>query len=222
MAELYGNRILTSEAIGKGFERLFELADDIALDIPRAKKYISQFLARSVADELLPPSFLSEPLFEHLGGEIVEQAKILLSIKHGMVRLEHVWGPSAKSVEELKHEIKMLLEEFLSSSDMDEACACVKRLNVPHFHHEVVKRAVVLSLDCHEREQAMMSSLLAELFVREIISPKQIEIGFQRLYESLSDLELDAPGATQVLDVFLNQAIKDSCLTPEAAASIKR
>jgi len=222
LSELYGQRVLLAEHCGKGFERLFEVADDLTLDIPEAKRFIAQFLARGVADELLPPSFLSDPLIERLGGDIIEQAKVLLSIKHSLVRLDHVWGTTSKaSVIELKAEIKMILDEFVNSSDLDEACACIKRLNIPHFHHEVVKRAVVVALDCREREQAMMSSLLAELSTRQIVSNNQMEIGFRRLYAALPDLELDAPGAARILNVFLLQAVKDNCINPEAAKSIK-
>ena len=70
------------------------------------RKLIAQFLARAVVDEVLPPSFLQDPLVEGMGGEMVEQAKVLLSIKHGVVRLENVWGPGEGStVAELKKEI---------------------------------------------------------------------------------------------------------------------
>lgn len=87
LSQMRGRGILSIEQVGKGFERMFEIVDDIVLDVPHARKYIAQFLARCVADEVLPPAFLSDPLVEGLGGEIVEQAKVLLSIKHGLVRL---------------------------------------------------------------------------------------------------------------------------------------
>mmetsp|Transcript_10907 Transcript_10907/g.14210 ORF Transcript_10907/g.14210 Transcript_10907/m.14210 type:complete len:410 (+) Transcript_10907:422-1651(+) len=215
LTEMRANGVLSIKQCGKGFERLFEMVDDIVLDVPNARKYIAQFLARAVADEVLPPAFLSDPLVEGMGGEMVEQAKVLLSIKHGLVRLERVWGPSDGSpVDVLKGEIKMMLEEFLSSSDMDEVCVCVKRLNVPHFHHEIIKRAIVISLDKKDKEKAMMSSLLAELYSREVISQQQFHLGFQRLFEALPDLELDTPGAAKIIDIFVNQALKDGCLDP--------
>lgn len=222
LTEMRGQGILSIEQCGKGFERLFEIVDDVVLDVPNARKFIAQFLARAVADEVLPPAFLSDPLIEGMGGEIVEQAKVLLSIKHGLVRLERVWGPSdGSSVEVLKEEIKMMLEEFLSSSDMDEVCVCVKRLNVPHFHHEIIKRAIVIAMDKKDREKAMMSSLFAEMYAREIISAQQMTLGFQRLYEALPDLELDTPGATKILEIFATQALKDGCLTPESLQEVK-
>ena len=215
LTEMRALGVLSIEQCGKGFERLFEMVDDIVLDVPNARKFIAQFLARTVADEVLPPAFLSDPLVEGMGGDIVEQAKVLLSIKHGLVRLERVWGPSDGSpVEDLKNEIKMMLEEFISSSDMDEVCICVKRLNVPHFHHEIIKRAIVIAMDKKDKEMAMMSSLLAELYIREIISLQQFHLGFQRLYEALPDLQLDTPNASKILEIFEVQALKDGCLDP--------
>lgn len=43
--------ILSASMIGKGFERLFELADELEKDVPTARDNISTFLARCVVDE---------------------------------------------------------------------------------------------------------------------------------------------------------------------------
>ena len=43
--------ILSASMIGKGFERLFELADELEKDVPAARDNISTFLARCVVDE---------------------------------------------------------------------------------------------------------------------------------------------------------------------------
>jgi hypothetical protein len=43
--------ILSASMIGKGFERLFELADELEKDVPSARDNISTFLARCVVDE---------------------------------------------------------------------------------------------------------------------------------------------------------------------------
>ena len=101
LSQMRGRGILSIEQVGKGFERMFEIVDDIVLDVPHARKFIAQFLARCVADEVLPPAFLSDPLVEGLGGEIVEQAKVLLSIKHGLVRLGKLGNEGLPSFDKL-------------------------------------------------------------------------------------------------------------------------
>ena len=64
----------------------------------------------------------------------------LLSMRHGLVRLDNVWGVGGgtRPVKYLVKQMVLLLEEFLSSSDIAEATRCLQELEVPHFHHEVV------------------------------------------------------------------------------------
>lgn len=58
----------SSNMVGKGFERLFELVDEIEKDAPAARDMLAKFLARAVVDEVLPPSFLSDAVVCNLGG----------------------------------------------------------------------------------------------------------------------------------------------------------
>ena len=81
LSSLYPTLLSTAD-VGKGFERLFETVDDLQVDVPSAVRDIATFLARAVVDEILPPSFLSDPLVVGLGGEMVEHAKLLLSRDH--------------------------------------------------------------------------------------------------------------------------------------------
>ena len=71
---------------------MFESVDDLELDIPKARTVLANFLARAVVDEILPPSFLSDATIHRVGGNIVDQAKVLLSIKHSGAKIEHIWG----------------------------------------------------------------------------------------------------------------------------------
>jgi len=122
----------SANMIGKGFERLFEIVDEVELDVPAARDMLAkvrralswvilvvvllpssqcccpplmllvstslptaftQFVARAVVDEVLPPSFLSDAVVCNLGGEIVEHAKRMLSREHGGGLLDGCWGP---------------------------------------------------------------------------------------------------------------------------------
>ncbi|CAM9421474.1 unnamed protein product [Ectocarpus sp. 6 AP-2014] len=217
--------ILSSREVCKGFERLFEMIDDIQLDAPNARTLVASFLARAVADEIIPPSVLRNAAFLSLGGEIVKGARRLLSRDHVLSRLEHVWGPGdGRPVEELKVAIDQLLVEYLLSRQQDEAAACVKELDCSLFHHEIVKRAVKAALDKTDDDRTAMSSLLAYLNKNEVISDEQSKKGFDRLHEAsqakstlktgriLPDLVLDTPAAPSLLTKFTQQAISDGCL----------
>lgn len=198
--------VLPMDQVGKGFERLFELADDLELDNPDAHKMLAQFLGRAVVDEILPPSFLSDPVVEDLGGEIVRDAKVLLSMRHGSARLEKVWGAAAGETSDLKQAVRMLVKEYFLSNDAAEAARCVRELSVPHFHHEVVKRTVVVALDRNAETQARARDLLAYLAKQGVISPAQNAIGFTRVKQELGDISLDQPQAPELFEAFVAAA----------------
>lgn len=70
--------LLSAAHIAKGFERLLEAADDLAIDAPQAKHMIATFLARAVIDEIVAPAFLNNPKVVSLGGEVIDHAKRML------------------------------------------------------------------------------------------------------------------------------------------------
>ena len=39
-------------------------------------------------------------------------------------------------------QMNLLLKEYLSSGDISEATRCLKELDVPHFHHELVYEVI--------------------------------------------------------------------------------
>jgi programmed cell death protein 4 len=107
--------VLSTNMIGKGFERLFELADEFQKDVPLCREHIAKFLARCVVDEVLPPSYLSDVVVRNLGGDIVEHAMRMLSREHGSAMLEHAWGPGdGRPVTELKVGIYIMLAFVLT------------------------------------------------------------------------------------------------------------
>lgn len=205
--------MLSSNMIGKGFERLFEMIDEIEKDVPTAREKLSIFLARAVVDEVLPPSFLADPVVCNLGGDIVVQAKVMLSRDHGGAQLERVWGPGdGRPVEELKVAVDMLLQEYLLSGDITEACRCIHELGAPQFGHEILKRAVVLSLDKTPEQRQQTSRLLAFLVEQGELSEQQAAKGFDKLYTILDDLVLDTPTAAEVVADFNAAAKGDKVL----------
>jgi programmed cell death protein 4 len=205
--------IFSSNAIGKGFERLFEIVDEIEKDAPAAKVILATFLARAVVDEILPPSFLADSVVCNLGKEVVDQAKLMLSRDHGSAKLEHSWGPGdGRPVEEMKVSIDQILQEYLLSKDIAEGVRCIAELKVPLYFHEILKRSVINAMDRPVEDQAAMSALLAALSSGELLSAQQAEKGFNRLYHMLPDLALDTPAAVQVLADFEGRAKADGVL----------
>jgi programmed cell death protein 4 len=195
-------QLLPVEQLGKGFERLFEYVDDLELDVPGASGIVAAFLSRALVDEILPPSFLTDPVVMGLGGEVVVAAKRMLSRDHTHSRVERIWGPGdGRPVEELKQEMDALLAEYLISHDATEATRCVKLLACGHFLHEMVKRAFVLALDSTDDAIALeaVAALFEQLCAAEVLSKEQLKQGLVKLKEKLPDLALDAPKAPEAL-----------------------
>jgi programmed cell death protein 4 len=209
LSELYPE-CLSSNMIGKGFERLFEIVDEIEIDAPDARNILATFVARAVVDEVLPPAFLTDSVVCNLGGEIIDHAKLMLSRDHAGAKLERIWGPGdGRPVEELKIAVDQLIEEYLVSSDLEEAERCLRELHALQFFHEVIKRAITISMDKSAEEQLKISKLLAYLSFTRLLTQDQAVKGFNRLFGKLSDLILDVPLAKPILEGFVSRAIKD-------------
>jgi len=199
--------LLSTDQLGKGFERIFEYVDELEIDAPGATGIVASFLARSLVDEILPPSFLIDPVVAGLGGEVVAQAKRILSRDHQFSRVERIWGPGdGRPVSELKQLIDSLLIEYLVSTDLAEAERCVRELRTPLFHHEMVKRFMVIAVDKDSTAQTAVASLLEHLVRAEVLSPEQLRKGLEKFHSKLDDLALDAPCAPQVLEFFCKDA----------------
>lgn len=146
--------IFSTSIISRGFERLLEISHEIEKDVPSSTEMLAAFIARSVLDEVLAPSFLNDPIICDLGGKVVDLTKRMLSREHIGARIERVWGPGdGRPVDDLKIAVDQLLLEYVTSRELIEASRCIKDLNAPHFHHEIVKRAIVIALDKSEENQ---------------------------------------------------------------------
>lgn len=212
---------LKDENMDKGFELLLDSLDDLSIDIPDAKSMVGCFLARAIVDEVLPPAFVSNRNNNNPGDEVTEKAVTLLSREHCTARLEKIWGPGdGRPVAELKEVIDQLVEEYLLSRELDEAARCVREMNAPHFHHELVKRAVRLAMekDGLDHNDTGVSSLdaVAALFSflvkNAIVSEHQVSKGVSRLHKVISDIKLDVPAAPAMLEEFEQMAKEGGCL----------
>jgi programmed cell death protein 4 len=189
-----------------------------------AKNMLSIFAARAIVDEVLPPKFVEDPFINRYAPDIAAEAIKKLSIKHATARMEKGWGPGdGRPVEELKVAIDQLTKEYLLSRDLEEAARCVRELNVPHFHHEVVKRGIMNSLEeGGEKNTEALTSLLAYLVTQEIVSGEQLRKGFERFKLVLDDVALDIPNAAKLLQGIVARAKSDGILPSDFDGTTKQ
>jgi len=213
--------VLSTNVIGKGFERIFEIIDELEKDAPAARDVTATFIARCVVDEILPPSFLADVVVCSLGGDIIEHAKRMLSREHMGARLERAWGPGdGRPVSEMKVDVDLLLQEYLLSRDVAEAAQCVKQLNSPHFLHEVIKRGIIGSLDKSADDRAAMLRFFSHLSKEDICSPLQMTMGFQLVSDRLRDLILDIPAAKTLFEELVSTARAEGLLSSDFSATV--
>lgn len=183
---------------------------------------VSNFLARAVIDEVLPPAFLSDQNNKRPDDPVIEKTIALLNREHCASRLAVVWGPGdGRPVSELKVEMDQILQEYLLSRELDECARCVKELDAAHYMHELVKRGVKIAMEADGRDLATqhdksaidaMAALFGFLVKNAIISEHQVAKGVDRLHRNLEDLKLDVPAAPTLLKDFEDLLREEGCL----------
>lgn len=205
VSDLY-QKVISQRDIGKAFDFLIRQLADLTLDTPEAPNILANFMARCIADDCIPPKFL-----QSYKGNVTEpgavkalcRADTLLSMKHGLVRLDNVWGVGGgiRPVKYLVKKIVLLLKEYLCSCDIEEATRCLVDLEVPHFHHELVYEAIVMVIESsHEKTEEAMCKLLQSLFRSFVISIENLRAGFQRCFDQMVDISIDVPQAYNILE----------------------
>ncbi|XP_057970389.1 MA3 DOMAIN-CONTAINING TRANSLATION REGULATORY FACTOR 1-like [Malania oleifera] len=216
LSALYAD-VISSAQISQGFVMLLESADDLAVDILDAVDVLALFVARAVVDDILPPAFLTRAKKtvseSSKGHQVIQTAeKSYLSAPHHAELVERKWGGSTHiTVEEVKKKIADLLREYVESGDTSEACRCIRELGVSFFHHEVVKKALVLAMEIRTVESLIMK-LLKEAAEEGLISSSQMVKGFARLAENLDDLALDIPSAKLLFQSLVPRAVSEGWL----------
>jgi len=216
LSALYGE-VIPSEQIAEGFQNALDRLEDLVLDVPAAGEMIGKFLARAIVDEIIPPAFLKNAFAEStFSKEAIALANGLITDHHRSKKLEHIWGPGdLESVKRLKEEVSLLVEEFLSSGDKEEADRCVRKLNAPSFHFQLVKQALRMAMAKGAEDRKKILSLLAFFSQTGLVVADHITQGFKACAEALSDIKLDAPAAPGIFDQIVKIAKADGWLSSQ-------
>ncbi|OWM85017.1 hypothetical protein CDL15_Pgr027804 [Punica granatum] len=223
LSALYSD-IIEPQQLYKGFRKLLESADDLIVDTPDTVDVLSLFVARAVVDDILPPSFLTKQMAylpkDSKGFEVLKKAeKGYLGTPHHAEVIERRWASKNKSVENVKDKINNLLEEYITSGDRAEAFRCMKDLKVPFFHHEIVKRVLVMAIEKLQTED-LLFDLLKEVYEEGLINASQVSKGFERMIDSIEDLTLDVPNARGKLQHLIAKAASEGWLCASSLKSL--
>jgi len=170
-------------------------------------------MTRAVADEVLPPAFVTSPPPDMLTTPAqlaaLTAARAQLIASHFGDRRRHVWGAAADgSLADLKREVSAIWQECAISGEVGEAVRCVRELEAPMYHHEVIKRCVSASIvDGGPREFELALTLTKQLHEDGLLTAEHLALGCTRLIEASADLQLDFPRAPERLADYLEQCV---------------
>ncbi|KAF2291052.1 hypothetical protein GH714_019395 [Hevea brasiliensis] len=224
LSALYAD-IIDPSQVHKGFSKLVESSDDLIVDIPDTVDILALFIARAVVDDILPPAFLKKQMAslpaESKGVDVLKRAEkgYLAAPLHAEI-IERRWGGSKnKTVEDVNANINNLLVEYLVSGDKKEAFRCIKDLNVPFFHHEIIKRAIIMAMERQQAEGRLLD-LLKDAAQEGLINTSQITKGFNRIIDAVDDLSLDIPDARGILQSLISKAASEGWLSASSLKSL--
>lgn len=232
ISDLFGT-LLKSEDIQRGFDALLNQLDDLELDTPDATTVLGNFIARAIADDCIPPKYVTsaKALLESKLAQdqqltpaetralkSLTYANSLINAKRGLIRLDTVWGLTggARPVKNLIKQMRLLLKEYLSSLDIKEAGRCLRELEVPHFLHEFVYEAILMGIEDTKKpgELTAIAELLKSLSDINLISVDQLKKGFLRLFDEIPEIHIDVPHAYATLEKFMQSCFAAKLFLP--------
>ena len=230
MATLRASGTLDSDDFERGFDRVLAEIADIKLDFPDAVDECVVFLARAVADEVVSVTYLETACSRDGYGEgrdAAQKAKWKLEEVGGEARVRQAWGGSeGYSASGVKVQMRDIIDEYLMARDGAEAERRLRRLNVPFYHHELVRTALnlaivqsVLTPNVVEK----VTDLLKYLGRSSFVNGSQMAKGFARTATSLKDISMDVPKAPEVFAELIEGAKRAGLLPTglSAWASVK-
>ncbi|KAL9239189.1 hypothetical protein vseg_013532 [Gypsophila vaccaria] len=212
--------VISRAQISQGFILLLESVEELSADNPDAVNVLALFLSLAIVDDILPlafPTRVHEILPKSSEGLQAIQVAVsrYLSTPDHAENLERKWGARTPlTVKEMKNGdmlIDDLLGKYVENGDTVENYRFIGELGVSFYHHELVKKAVILSMENRSAEP-LIKKLLKETSEEGIISTNQMIKGFYRVEESLDDLSLDIPLARPMFEALIHRAISEGWL----------
>ncbi|CAK4068653.1 unnamed protein product [Aphanomyces euteiches] len=198
-----------SKKQGGGKKGLWGKPEDI-IDLPKDDKNDPNFDSEEEAEKIILVASDATSGSSPLSPTSRSLAKVTLF--EGNVR---AFGASPVP-DTVKKQIEAIVNEYFSSSDTEEVRLQLSELSGDTdglYNYELVKRAITMSMDKHEREREWVSRLLSELYLNGL-TPVELSQGFRRVLVSADDLALDIPTAVNMLSIFAARAIVDEILPP--------
>ncbi|GAX25160.1 hypothetical protein FisN_15Lh288 [Fistulifera solaris] len=174
--------------------------------------------------ELMDPSYAEkDPIDEKdpIYDEAEDSSRYILSSMESDVAEKRGYDPGTSkavygpllTLSEFKLQLTECLHEYYDSADTDEVIRTLEELGCQEYHSEIVKKAVSLALDKSSRSRELTSRLLTCLHPTPM-TMSDMTTGFEKLLDSMEDLQTDVPDAATIVASFLARAVVDEVLPP--------
>eukprot|EP01134_Creolimax_fragrantissima_P002048 CFRG2048T1 len=225
------DKIASSDMVAEAFMVILYNIDELKTDVPEAAVLVGRFIARAVADDVIPPAFVKSTLMSknHVtADEALNVAHKFLNIKHGYSRLDNVWGVDGARIPLtlLREKFQDLLNEFILSNDIPDLEKSVKELSVPHFNHELVYQSLVYCIEVEPSNRPQVTEKITKLIGRlekdGFLSDDQINTGLARAFADIEDISLDVPEGKTILKQLTRLAVEHKWATNHTVEVARR
>jgi hypothetical protein len=188
---LYGQNVLNASAVNRSFEKMMCMWEDLAIDSPKAPQHILFMVKQCVDADVLGEGFyakLPENLIKAgLGSGEAEPVKEVLQ-------------KVADDLKEFKRRVGPCLDDFFHSQKGNEVITFLKDLGMKAYHHEFVKKAMVLSFSQTDtsKSREAVARLFKDLVDVAVLCEDDLFWGITRLLGQIDELVLDTPKCVEL------------------------
>ena len=209
---LFEAELLSASEGLRGVDKIIMRMDDLVLDVPSAPKYLLEFLHDMTCCD---PQILSNSVLARLP-ETLMQTLVSLSEKYRLDETDsmRIVRENLEYLPEYKKEVGLAVQEYFNSENNEEVGKILNELDHRGFRYEVVRRAILISLDREDRERELICQLLCQLNAQGVIVYEDLITGFTRLIFQADDMKSDWPRIVEWLAKFIARGLIDEILPP--------
>eukprot|EP01116_Phalansterium_solitarium_P018026 TRINITY_DN4612_c0_g1_i2.p1 TRINITY_DN4612_c0_g1~~TRINITY_DN4612_c0_g1_i2.p1 ORF type:complete len:1839 (+),score=606.15 TRINITY_DN4612_c0_g1_i2:180-5696(+) len=127
----------------------------------------------------------------------------LRSSSSGIRKGVSIQEPTKDEAAVLESKSDTLLAEFLSSREVEDATESIRELNAPHYHAQLVQKAVLLSLEKKDRDRDEMIKLMTRIQSTGLVPTADMAKGLGLLLADLESIGVDIPLAPKFVGKYI-------------------
>jgi len=116
------------------------------------------------------------------------------------------------SIEKVEEQANIILDEYLSAGDANEAAECIRDLRCPDFHPDFILFFVNFILEKKDKDREKLAILLKGLASNGVITTDQLSKGFNKILETIPDTLIDFPFAPRLVATSIGTLVADNKL----------